>query len=100
MKLCVRSMALAAGLLWGGAMLLVGVVAAASGVHDGGYYGSDFLLVMASIYPGYEGTPSFGDAFVGSLYGLVDGAIAGALLACLYNRLAPSAAKGAEGSAA
>ena len=99
MKLCVRSMALAAGLLWGGAMLFVGVVAATRGVHDGGYYGSDFLLVMASIYPGYGGAPSFGDTFVGALYGLVGGAIAGALLAWLYNRVA-STARGAEGSPA
>jgi hypothetical protein len=43
---------------------------------------------MASVYPGYTGEPSFGQVIVGTLYGLVDGAIGGALIAWLYNRFA------------
>ncbi len=51
-------------------------------------YGRDFLLVMASVYPGYHATRSFGEVVVGALYGLVDGGVGGAVVAWLYNRLA------------
>ena len=63
-------------------MLLAGV---ANSV--GGGYGQAFLGVMASVYPGYNATGTLGDAVVGALYGLVDGAIGGAVLAWVYNRL-------------
>jgi hypothetical protein len=82
MKLDVKGMALTFGLLWGGAMLLVGVVNRISGD-----YGQLFLSLMASLYPGYYVGGSYGDVIVGSLYGLVDGGIGGAVLALLYNRL-------------
>ncbi len=82
MKLDVKGMALAFGLVWGGSMLLVGVAEAV-----GADYGQAFLAVMASVYPGYSATGAFGDAIVGALYGLVDGAVGGAVLAWLYNRL-------------
>ncbi len=91
MKLCTRSMALSIGILWGGAMLVAGGIAASQGAREGGYYAKDFLLVMASIYPGYSGSPAWGDALIGALYGLVDGAIAGALVAWLYNLFAGGA---------
>ena len=51
-------------------------------------YGQGFLEVMASVYPGYHATSNFGDVIVGTLYGLVDGAVGGAVVAWLYNRLA------------
>ena len=82
MKLDVKGMALTFGLVWGGAMLLVGVANVISGS-----YGQVFLVVMASVYPGYTATGTFGAVIVGTLYGLVDGAIGGAVLAWLYNRL-------------
>ena len=82
MKLDVKGTALTLGLLWGGAMLFVGVVNMISGD-----YGQLFLAVMASMYPGFYVSRSFGDVIVGGLYGLVDGGIGGALLAWLYNRL-------------
>ncbi len=40
---------------------------------------------MASIYPGYTAAASFGQVILGTLYGLVDGAICGAIFAWLYN---------------
>ena len=83
MKLDVKAMALTIGLLWGAAMFLTGT---ANLVWDG--YGEDFLDVMASVYPGYDATASFGQVIVGALYGLVDGAGGGAVIAWLYNRLA------------
>jgi len=82
MKLDVKGMALTFGLLWGGAMLVVGVVNMISGD-----YGQLFLAVMASLYPGYYVGGTIRDAIVGGLYGLVDGGIGGAVLALLYNRL-------------
>ena len=82
MKLDVKGMALTFGLLWGGAMLLVGVVNMISGD-----YGQLFLAVMASLYPGYYVGGTMKDAVVGAIYGMVDGGIGGAVLALVYNRL-------------
>jgi hypothetical protein len=83
MRLDIKAMALAIGLLWGGAML---VMSAANLVWP--TYGRAFLDMIASVYPGYTGAATAGQVVVGSLYGFVDGAIGGALLAWLYNRLA------------
>ena len=51
-------------------------------------YGKAFLLMLASIYPGYKASGLFGDLIAGSLYALVDGAIAGLILGWLYNLFA------------
>ena len=83
MKLDLKAMALTIGLVWGAAMFLAGV---ANLTWDG--YGEDFLDLMASVYPGYDATASFGQVIIGTLYGLVDGAVGGAIVAWLYNRLA------------
>ncbi len=48
-------------------------------------YGQALLYVMASVYPGYQGTPSVGQVIIGTLYGLLDGAVVGAVFAWLYN---------------
>jgi hypothetical protein len=48
-------------------------------------YGGAFLDLGASIYPGYQGPDGIGSVIVVTLYGLVDGAIGGAVLAWLYN---------------
>ena len=82
LKLDVKAMALTFGLLWGGAMLLVGLVNMITGD-----YGQLFLAVMASVYPGYYVGATIRDAIVGALYGLVDGGIGGAVVALVYNRL-------------
>jgi len=84
MKLDIKAMSITVGLIWGVlAMFLVGV---ANLMWPA--YGRAFLEVMASIYPGYTATASFGQVILGTLYGLVDGAIAGAVFAWLYNRFA------------
>lgn len=82
MKFNIGALALAVGLFWGGAILLVGV---SNLIWPG--YGQAFLQLAASIYPGYEATASFGQVIIGTLYGLVDGAIGGAVFAWLYNWL-------------
>ena len=80
MHLNVKAMALAFGLLWGAAVLLVGL---ANMIWPG--YGQAFLDLCASIYPGYSPGSGIGSVIVGALYGLVDGIIGGAVLAWLYN---------------
>jgi len=81
MRLNVKAAAFAAALMWGIlAMFLTGI---ANLIWPS--YGQDFLRLMASVYPGYSATPSFLQVIVGALYGLVDGAIGGAIFAWLYN---------------
>jgi hypothetical protein len=43
------------------------------------------------MYPGYEPGPGIGSVLTGTLYGLVDGAIGGAVFAWLYNLFARQA---------
>lgn len=80
MRLSTKAMAIAFGLLWGGAILLVGLVNLASSS-----YGTAFLQMCSSVYPGFHASGRIGDAIVGAGYGLVDGAIAGWLFAWMYN---------------
>jgi len=81
MKLDIKALALAAGLLWGGAVLLVSL-----GNMLWPPYGGAFLNFAASVYPGYNPAGNVGSTIIGTLYGLVDGAIGGAIFAWLYNR--------------
>lgn len=84
MKLHVTALALAAGLLWAGAILVVGLANLNSPE-----YGRAFLELMASIYPGYRPGSGISSVVTATLYGLVDGAIGGAIFAWLYNLLVP-----------
>jgi hypothetical protein len=83
MKLSVKGLALASGILWGVAMLGMGLANLMWGT-----YGQQFLQTMASAYPGYHATRSIAEVIVGTLYGFVDGFIAGAVFAWLYNQFA------------
>ncbi len=81
MKLDVKSTAVAFAVVWGIlAMFLTGV---ANLISSG--YGQPFLELMASVYPGYQATASFGQVLIGTLYGVVDGVVTGAVFAWLYN---------------
>lgn len=84
MKLDVKGMAITLGLVWG--VLAMFVTGVANLIWPG--YGRAFLEVMASVYPGYHATASFGQVIVGALYGALDGVVAGAVLAWIYNRVA------------
>lgn len=80
MKANVKSLGFTFALLWGGAVFLVGLGNLAfSG------YGSAFLEVVASLYPGYQATPAIGDVIVGTLYAMADGFIGGLIAGWLYN---------------
>jgi hypothetical protein len=85
MKLSVKGLALASGILWGVAMLGMGL---ANLIWSS--YGQQFLQLMASVYPGYHATRSVGEVIVGTLYGVVDGFIGGAVFAWLYNQFVGS----------
>jgi hypothetical protein len=81
-RLDIKALALAAGILWGVAVL---GVALANLIWPS--YGGVFLGGLASVYPGYRGERSVTDALVVTGYAFVDGGIAGAVLAWLYNCL-------------
>jgi hypothetical protein len=82
MKINVIALALTVGVFWGLSILIVG---SASVIWPG--YGRAFLELAASLYPGYRPGPAFGSVVTGTLYGLVDGTIAGAVFGWLYNLL-------------
>jgi TRAP-type mannitol/chloroaromatic compound transport system permease large subunit len=83
MKISVKGLAMASGILWGVAMLVMGLANLIWGS-----YGQEFLQTMASVYPGYHATRSVAEVIVGTLYGAVDGFIGGAVFAWLYNQFA------------
>ncbi len=83
MKFSVKGLALASGILWGVAMLGMGL----ANLIWGGY-GQQFLQIMSSVYPGYHATRSIAQVIVGTLYGAVDGLIGGTVFAWLYNQFA------------
>lgn len=89
MKMDVRAMAIASGLLWGSGVL---AVEALNRVSPG--YGSGFLKMIASCYPGYKGRRNVKQIALGAGYAVIDGATSGLLFALLYNRLAESRERG------
>jgi hypothetical protein len=80
MKLNLKALTVALAILWAGAVFLVAV---ANLIWP--TYGKAFLVMLASIYPGYHAAGTIGDAISGSLYALADGAIFGLILGWLYN---------------
>jgi hypothetical protein len=82
MRFHLTALALTAGLLWSGAILLV---ASANMIWPN--YGQAFLQLVASIYPAYHALASPGEIIVGTAYGFVDGAIGGWIFGWLYNFL-------------
>jgi hypothetical protein len=82
MRLHVIAFSLSAGIIWGAVLLLVTL---ANVIWP--TYGHAFLQSVVSIYPGYH-PGSILSVIIGTLYGLVDGAIAGALFAWVYNLFA------------
>lgn len=83
MKINIRASTASMALLWGGAVLTVGLV---NLVRP--RYGKLFLRGIASIYPGYKDQPKPSQVAIGTAYALVDGAACGALYGWLYNRFA------------
>ncbi len=88
MTLNIKALAFTSSVALGGSFLIIGLFNLAfSG------YGDAWLNIAASLYPGYDGPNGFGSVIVVTLYALVDGLIAGAIIAWLYNMFATSGAK-------
>ena len=83
MRLSMKALAVVSAILWGGGILIVGLIHLAAPS-----YGADFLREMSSVYPGFHAARSLRDVLTGTLYGLVDGAIASVLFGWLYNAFA------------
>ena len=76
MQLNAKRFALASGVLWGLAILIATLVAAARGLGAN-------LSHLSAIYLGYD--VSYVGSVVGLIYGFLTGAIAGFLFAVIYN---------------
>lgn len=79
-KLSVKSLSIAAGLLWAFTFLLVSVCN-----YVWPPYGGPFLDLMSSLYPGYKAVGSAKSIVIGTFYALFDGVIGGAVFAWFYN---------------
>ena len=90
MRLNVKAAALMGAVLTGGTVFFFGILNLIFPP-----YAEVFLRLMASIYPGFCDSGGFGNVIVGTLYGLLDGAIGGALIAWLYNQFLPKQPTGA-----
>lgn len=86
MKLDVRAMTIAFGVTWGSGVLLLGLIAWLLG------WGVPMVNVLGSVYLGYQ--PTFAGTVIGTVWALADGAIAGAILAWIYNMAAKRHAAG------
>lgn len=79
-KLSIKGFSAAAGILWGTALLFVGLINLIVPT-----YGLTFLWFASSIYPGYKAEPSLVSVLIGTAYAFLDGLIVGALFAWIYN---------------
>jgi len=80
MRLSLKGMAVAGGLLWGGAILFLGLINLVRPT-----YGVNFLQAISSVYPWFHASGSLVDVVIGTIDALIDGAIAGLLFGWLYN---------------
>ena len=80
LQLSLKATAIAAGLVWGGAILIVGLINLADPS-----YGMSFIQMTSSVYPWFHASRSVENVIIGTVDGLIDGAIAGLVFALLYN---------------
>lgn len=83
MKLNVKALAMTSAIVWGGCIMFVAIGNLVSPT-----YGELWLQLGQSIYPGYNGPAGFGSVIVVTIYSVLDGAVAGAAVAWLYNTFA------------
>ena len=81
MRLSVKAMTLAFGLVWG--LYAVGGTGLLNLLWPP--YGGRALEIFSSVYPGYHAERSFGEVLVAACYGMLDGGAAGFLVAVVYN---------------
>jgi len=78
-KFSPNALGIAIGVLWAAYVLFCGITAMFG-------WGIALVDVISSLYVGYG--PSVLGAFIGAVWGFVDGYIAGVVIALLYNMLA------------
>jgi hypothetical protein len=83
MRLSLKGMMVASAILWGGAVLSVGLVNLIAPS-----YGTGFLQLASSLYPGFHNSRKVLDVLVGTGYALVDAGVGGMLFAWFYNLFA------------
>jgi hypothetical protein len=83
MRLSIRALAIAVGIMWGGAILIVGAINLVAPS-----YGMSFLQMTSSIYPWFHAAHGVRSVVIGTVDGFIDGAVGALLLAVLYNSLA------------
>jgi len=82
MQLSLKATAIATGLMWGGAILLVCLMNLADP-----RYGINFIQMTSSVYPWFHPIRNAANVIIGTVDGLIDGAIAGLIFALLYNAI-------------
>ena len=80
MRLSLKAMAIAGGLLRGGTILCVGLINLADP-----NYGISFVQLTSSVYPWFHATRTMGNVLLGTVDGLIDGGIGGLIFGLLYN---------------
>jgi len=79
-KLNVKTVGFVAGMVWGGGVFLLGVLAMVFN------FGTRFVLILSSMYIGYKITIL--GSIIGGLWGFVDACIGGVAVAWFYNKFA------------
>jgi len=82
MRLSLRGMVVAAAVMWGGAILLVGLMNIVRPT-----YGINFLQMTSSVYPWFHSAHSLRNVLIGTIDGAIDGAIAALIFVGIYNAL-------------
>ena len=79
-KFCPGAFGFTLGILWGLAMLLLGLVH-----HWVPSYGTEFFKAISSVYIGFK--PTIVGSFIGFAWGFVDFFVFGFLIAYIYNKM-------------
>ena len=79
-KMDVKALALSVGIVWGASTLIIGLGATWFGTY------TDVVEFMGRGYKGFDAT--VGGSIIGGIWGFVDAAIGGLLVAWLYNKFA------------
>ncbi len=79
-KLSIKAMGLAIGVTWAVYITFLGLFACYMN------WGTPFVDIMGSLYIGYK--PTIIGSIIGGAWALVDGAVAGVIIAWVYNKFA------------